>query len=135
MIMKPIRAIGFDYFGVVGGIFGIDERMLALAQMLKEKGYKIGVLSNISGLGEELMRKKRLTIFDAVLTSGDIGCAKPDKRAFEIFTKQLGISLDELLFIDDAHSYMEPMESYGIRGILYTKYDTLVEALKKEGVF
>lgn len=132
--MKSIRAIGFDYFGVIGGVFGVDERVLGLAEQLKSQGYKIGILSNIGGMGEELMRKKRLGMFDVVLTSGDIGVSKPDKRAFDMLAEKLGVELDEMVFIDDAHSYIEPMQSYGIRGILYTKYDRLIEALKQIGI-
>lgn len=132
--MKPIRAIGFDYFGVVGGVFGVDEKVLGLAEQLKSQGYKIGILSNIGGMGEELMRKKRLGMFDVVLTSGDIGVSKPDKRAFDMLAEKLGVLLDEMVFIDDAHSYIELMQSYGIRGILYTKYDRLVEALKEKKI-
>lgn len=132
--MKPIRAIGFDYFGVVGEVFGVDSDMLTLATTLKERGYKIGILSNIGGMGEELMRKKRLGVFDVVLTSGDIGVSKPDKRAFEILAEKLNVELDEMVFIDDSASYIEPMQSYGIRGILYTKYDRLIEELKNESI-
>ncbi len=132
--MKPIRAIGFDYFGVVGGVLGVDEKVLGLAEKLKAQGYKIGILSNIGGMGEELMRKKRLGMFDVVLTSGDIGVSKPDKRAFDMLAEKLGVELDEMVFIDDAHSYIEPMQSYGIRGILYTKYDRLIEELKEKKI-
>lgn len=132
--MKPIRAIGFDYFGVIGGVFGVDEKILDLATTLKQRGYKIGILSNIGGMGQELMRKKKLSMFDIVLTSGDIGVSKPDKRAFEILARSLDVSLDEMVFIDDADSYMEPMRTYGIRGILYTKYDRLIEELKQRGI-
>ncbi len=132
--MKPIRAIGFDYFGVVGGVLGVDEKVLGLAEKLKAQGYKIGILSNIGGMGEELMRKKRLGMFDVVLTSGDIGVSKPDKRAFDMLAEKLGVELDEMVFIDDAHSYIEPMQSHGIRGILYTKYDRLIEELKEKKI-
>ena len=132
--MKPIRAIGFDYFGVVGGVLGVDEKVLGLAEKLKAQGYKIGILSNIGGMGEELMRKKRLSMVDVVLTSGDIGVSKTDKRAFDMLAEKLGVELDEMVFMDDAHSYIEPMQSYGIRGILYTKYDRLIEELKEKKI-
>lgn len=115
-------------------MFGVDEKILELATTLKQHGYKIGILSNIGGMGEELMRKKRLGMFDVVLTSGDIGVSKPDKKAFEILTHSLDVSLDEMVFIDDAESYLEPMRTFGIRGILYTKYDRLIEELKVLGI-
>ncbi len=132
--MKPIRAIGFDYFGVIGGVFGVDKKMLVLARRLKEQGYTIGILSNMAGSGARLCDKHHLEIFDVVLTSGDIGYTKPDKKAYEVFATALGVELDELLFIDDARSYMEIMKSYGIRGILYTNFDRLIKLLKKEVV-
>ena len=59
--------------------------------------YKIGMLSNIGSgsLHKRFTQEELDAHFDAVVASGDVGYAKPDKRAYEIVAERLGVAPEE----------------------------------------
>jgi len=60
------------------------------------QSHKLGLLTN----GAPDLQREKIDgagigeYFDAIVTSGEIGVGKPDRRAFEIMTSRLGVSLD-----------------------------------------
>lgn len=53
-------------------------------KILKERGYKLGVIANQSeGAAQRLENWELLQYFDVVATSAELGVAKPDKLIFE----------------------------------------------------
>ena len=73
---------------------------------LKQKGFKLGIITNTTISREEDVRKTlqqlRLeSYFDFIVTSVDAGCEKPDKRIFSIALQALGIKGDEAAMVGD----------------------------------
>jgi len=92
--------------------------------------YKTGMLTNIGKGGLSTLFKYGFLeqFFDTVVTSSEIGYAKPEARAFEITAERLGVRLDECVFIDDREPYIEGAQHVGMKTILYTDF----ESFKKE---
>lgn len=134
-----IRAIGFDYLGVVArsgaGSFIVDEQLLHLADQLRAAGYRVGLLSNLGAdWAPELSQQGLHQHFEAVLLSGSIGYAKPDPRAFEVLATRLGVALSELIFIDDSSASLEGTPALGMTPLLYHNYTELIASLRQQGV-
>lgn len=79
------------------------DHALEAIEACREKGYKLGMLTN--GRYEVQFGKvKRLGLesyFDVILTSGEAGINKPDKRIYEMILKRLGTSGEETVFVGD----------------------------------
>lgn len=129
-----IKGIGFDYLGVTAPDLDEqpDPQILGLVDHLREQGYKVGLLSNLSaGWAEAFYAAKVDTHFDTVHLSGETGIAKPDPRAFTGLADALGVATSELVFIDDRAESMIGIESLGITPILYENYEQLISQLAK----
>lgn len=70
-----------------------------------KKKFKIGILSN-ADKDDPLIRKLigRGFEFDAILTSEEAGCYKPDRRIFEMMAEKMSLPLNALLMVGDSIS-------------------------------
>ena len=86
-----------------------NERMLAypetfeVIEKLKERGIKVGIVSNTYRESFERVRKAYPVekIFDAVVLSYEVKCAKPSPEIFRIAAEKLGLRPEEVLFVGD----------------------------------
>ena len=82
---------------------------------------RLAVLSNHPpGLDQWLEDWQIRHLFDAVIASGDVGCAKPDPKIFQIGLDRLGLRPDETMFIDDTPGHVSAARELGIHGIVFT---------------
>jgi putative hydrolase of the HAD superfamily len=136
--MKAIRGIGFDYLGVIardlGGTLQHDQELLALADHLRMAGYRVGLMSNLAGDPGVFVEQKLDQHFDVMLTSGAMGYAKPDPRAFEVLAQRLGVPVTELLFIDDSAASLQGTANIGVTPVLFRDYPQLLVELSHHGV-
>lgn len=97
--------------------------LLKYAEHLR-RSYKTGILSNVAkdGLADLFTEEELDRCFDIVLTSGGIGYAKPNARAYEITANELGLKLDECLMIDDREDYCVAARNAGMQSIKYTTF-------------
>ncbi|HIP97615.1 MAG TPA: HAD family phosphatase, partial [Anaerolineae bacterium] len=89
-----------EYFA--GDTERLDRQLVDLAQELRGK-YKLAVLSNASGVVEDLLRERFgiRDLFDVVIDSACVGLAKPDRAIYELALERVGVAPDEAVFIDD----------------------------------
>jgi len=71
---------------------------------LKQRGYKLGVITNTVTSREEHVRIALRKIdcekyFDMIVTSVDVGCNKPDKKIFLTALKMLGVKPKEAVMV------------------------------------
>ncbi len=97
------------------------------------KSYKTGMLTNIGkgGLSTLFQYGFLEQYFDVVVTSSDIGFAKPEARAYEITAEKLGVRLDECVFVDDRQPYVEGAGRVGMKAILYKDFENFKQELQK----
>ena len=72
--------------------------------------------------------------FDLIVNSARVGHAKPDERIFAYAAEQLGVALDECLFIDDTVGHVEGAAKLGLRTIHFTDAAELRRALASYGL-
>ncbi|KAG7296529.1 hypothetical protein JYU34_020318 [Plutella xylostella] len=92
---------------------------------IKEKGINIGVISNFDPRLHEILQNVDIhKYFDFVLTSYEVGYAKPDVRIFEKALEQCGdgVTPEESLHIgDDVEKDLEGAQSANWKAVLITK--------------
>ena len=84
-------------------------------EKVKEKGYKIFVLSNASDLFYVYFPKfLPLDFFDDVFVSSDYLMLKPDVEIYKTFLNKYGLKGEECLFIDDRQDNIEGAGKAGL---------------------
>ncbi|HEV8190171.1 MAG TPA: HAD family phosphatase [Ktedonobacterales bacterium] len=83
--------------------------------------YKTALLSN-SGVGarrEEEARYHFSQLVDCIIYSHEVGIAKPDQRIYAIACERLGVSPEEVVFLDDAERNIAAAAAHGLHAICF----------------
>ncbi len=73
-------------------------------QELRERGYRLGVISNADGRVEALIEAVGLApYFDFVLDSTVVGVEKPDPRIFRLACERGGVQPEETVYVGDIY--------------------------------
>lgn len=102
-----------------------------IAAEFKASGGKTAILSNgvPEIVGRVRQERELSTLFDAVVVSCEVGCAKPDPEIYRICLDLLKVPAPDALFVDDR---VENLEAAALLGIatLHFKGDESVEPLR-----
>ncbi len=95
----------------------IHPEVLPMLQALREKGMKIGLITNCFWEEAEYIRQSVLfPYFDAALLSCVEGLCKPDEAIYHRCTSLLGVTAEECLYIGDGGSReLETARSLGMQ--------------------
>lgn len=112
-----------------------DPEILELAASLREHGIVVGILTNgtdetpddVAALGLD-------RIFDPIVSTSQVGHAKPDPRAFEHVRALLGMPAEEILFTDDSEHKLVGAAEIGMHTHHFTGVEGLRAALVRAGV-
>ena len=100
--------------------------MRELLVSLKQKGLKLGLLSNTTVFESVVLENLEIRdLFDAVVFSWQKGNLKPSHEAFKHVLDELGVSEKEALFIDDGKKNVESAQALGMQAILFEDIETL----------
>ncbi len=125
---RPVEAQG-----IITRMFGklqLEESMLQAVALVHQSGVKTALLSN--SWGTSLYPKERLhDIFDVIIISGEVGLRKPDPEIFRLTTKELGVSPEECLFVDDHPGHLKAAAEEGIATLLHRSPETSLLELEK----
>ena len=101
-----------------------------IIEKLKEKGYKLGLLSDHSKEWIDYCSDKfdYHKLFHSTQYSFEVGCCKTDKKTFEILLEKLVEKPETCLFIDDNENNIKVAKSIGLNTIQFKD----PEQLKKE---
>lgn len=92
--------------------------------------YKLGVLSNATvGAVSRKLDPDDYSLFDAIIESAATDYAKPDPEIFELAARKLGVTFDEMVFIDDIARFVAAAAQLGIHTIHYTGFDAMKQQL------
>lgn len=113
----------------------INSELVSFFPILRGLGYKVAIFSNAtSRLREELDKNGILKLVDSVIISGEIGFQKPHKEAFDVLFEKLGVTPEEVIFIDDTPKSLEKSIEIGYSPILFTDNGQLRIDLQKLGI-
>ena len=87
-----------------------------LIRELKERGYRLIVLSNMSPEYIEFLRKKPVyQYFDEEIISCEVKLVKPEREIYELLLSRYGLNPAETIFIDDRKENVDAAAELGIR--------------------
>ena len=103
--------------------YTFDIEFLEVAKNLKQKKYKIAMLSNdLKKWSNFLRRKFKINqLFDTTIISGEVGYRKPDNRIYEILIDKTQSLAEECLFIDDKLENLHTASKLGIKTIKFIR--------------
>ena len=91
------------------------EPTVRLIKELKERGYKLYVLSNMSKEYIEFLRKLSVfEYFDYEVVSCEVHLGKPNPEIYKYLLEHCGLNPFETIFIDDRHDNVEVAAELGI---------------------
>lgn len=113
----------------------LNQNVLDLVDKLHNLGYRTGLLSNNSREKASMMRAEGLdSHFDVFHISAETGYVKPEPEAFSYLADELGVDLNELVFIDDSENSLSTAADCGYTPILFESYDQLARELTELGI-
>ena len=98
---------------------------------LKERGYRIYLLSNFPKRLYEKEEKEKFTFIkyvDGKVISSFIRLIKPDREIYEYLINQYNLIPEECVFLDDRKKNVDAAKAIGMQGIVFSSY----EEAKKE---
>ncbi|MGW0909036.1 HAD family hydrolase [Streptomyces sp. NPDC002853] len=99
-----------------------DEELVACLRGLRKQGVRTAVVSNTwPGLRERMSDGGLTDIADRLVLSCEVGCAKPDRRIYEIALRLLAVEPARALFIDDTSGNVAAARALGTAGHVHTE--------------
>jgi HAD superfamily hydrolase (TIGR01509 family) len=113
----------------------VDADVLALIRALRTRSIPVAILTNGTDVIEaELTRLGIWQDFDLVVSTWDIGVAKPDAGAFEAVCTRLGVAPSEAFFTDDVLANVVAAAALGLQAHHFTGAPALRAALVETGL-
>ena len=119
-------AIGFPgsfarFAAIWNSIFTPNDAIVPLIEAVSGR-VPMFVLSNTNPLHMAYIRPRLpvLELFDAVLTSYELGTMKPEAAIYERALAVAGVAPDEAVFFDDLAGHVQGAERAGLRGFVFT---------------
>lgn len=139
------KVLFFDCFGVLvlrqpssehifEYIWKKDENLLKFIRQIKTNGLKIGIISNVAQyqFDEFFSKEEQTELFDFLVLSGEVGCAKPNPEIFKIAIEKSNVLPSEIAFFDDSILNIEAAQKMGIQGFLYKNWEDFLKEFKEE---
>ena len=103
-----------------------------LISILKDKGYKLYLLSNFHIEAIDTVRHTYdfFNLFDGDVVSGHIHVLKPDPLIYKTLLKKYNLKSDECIFIDDSLENIIEAKNQNIHGIHLPINNSLIDQLK-----
>ncbi len=84
---------------------GIPEETVQMLEGLKERGIRIGLITNTFSDERDMIRSSKIfPYFDVPLISYEQGVCKPDQRIYAKMIELLGLRPEEILYVGDGGS-------------------------------
>jgi putative hydrolase of the HAD superfamily len=112
----------------------IDPQMVALLGQLKMQ-YSLALLSNAPGefLHRILSENQLYSYFEKIMISSEVRLAKPDPAIYRLLLKEMDITGEHCIMIDDNPQNLEGAAAAGIPGILFSSAAQLADNLASSG--
>jgi putative hydrolase of the HAD superfamily len=112
-----------------------NDEMLSLMRELRERGYRMAILTNNVREWEELWRSKLPVdeIFELVVDSAWVGLRKPDPAIYRLTIERLDDGLDprECLFVDDNELNVEAARELGMPAVRFVSNEQAIPEIRE----
>jgi putative hydrolase of the HAD superfamily len=110
-----------------------NEPMVALMRGLRDRGYRMALLTNNVREWEPLWRSLLPVdeIFELIVDSAFVGMRKPEAEIYELTLERLGgPSPAECLFVDDVEVNIEAARELGLAGVHFRDNDQAIPEIR-----
>lgn len=136
---QAIKNIVFDLTGVVFMYDAQHKRVInlqmhRLIKKLKQQGYGLYVLSNIPRSEYQRLSAQYALFnrFSGIMLAFQEGVKKPNQQIYHLFFKKFDLAPATCLFIDDEEPNVLAARAVGMKSVLFTSYNGLMQHLKNE---
>ena len=106
-----------------------NTQVAEFVQGLRARGVPVSALTNTLSTEAELQARPEFAgLFDLVISSHDVGLAKPDPAIFHAALDRLGAAASDAVFVDDLIGHVEAARVLGFTGI---HFQTTAQALEE----
>lgn len=112
---------------------GIKKLLAAL-----QKNYRLIALTNTNRIHAKIWPVRyadALSYFETIFSSYELKMRKPEICFYETAINSLGISANEIIFLDDRQENIIAAEATGMKGILVRSTSQMIEALGQNGIY
>jgi epoxide hydrolase-like predicted phosphatase len=116
------------YFAALHG----NDPMLDLMRELRDRGYRLAILTNNVREWEELWRAKLPVdeIFELVVDSAWVGMRKPEPEIYELTLGRLGVPAELTLFVDDNELNVEAARALGMQAVHFRSNEQAIPEIR-----
>ncbi len=112
----------------------VNEEVANFVRKIRSEGIKCYLVTNQEKYRTDYLKKEMGfdELFDGVFSSAELGCKKPSlefyQKVFERIRKELDLTKDEVLYVDDEMKNVAAGNEFGFRAIHYRSFDNLQNA-------
>lgn len=131
-VEKELRRVYTDLHGIVTRL----DYAIPWIRDLKQKGYRVLVLSNFSEKGwkENQDALDFMEYVDGGIISYRERLIKPDPAIYRLLLDRYGLKAEECVFLDDTADNVKAAEDMGMSGIVFKNREQALGELKKLGI-
>jgi putative hydrolase of the HAD superfamily len=110
-----------------------NEPMLDLMRTLRERGYRMAILTNNVREWEPLWRSKLPLddIFEVIVDSAWVGMRKPDPAIYHLTLERLGLPAEASLFVDDNELNVAAARELGMRAVHFRSNEQAIPEIRE----
>lgn len=110
-----------------------NEMLITFIEQNLKPNYTIGLLSNSTGraqLDAPFAPGRLDTIFDTVVSSGEIGVIKPQPEIYQYAAAKLGVHPEECIMVDDIEAFCIGAQDTGMRAVHFTDTEDAIRGIQ-----
>ncbi|QFZ24141.1 HAD family phosphatase [Saccharothrix syringae] len=110
-----------------------DEHWVEFLMALRRSGFFVGLLSNTPPAWERHWRRLVAAdlLFDAVVSSHQVRCRKPEAAIFDLAAARAGLAPDQCVLVDDQEVHCEGARAAGWHAVHFTDVPRAASALNE----
>ncbi|PKY02012.1 HAD-like protein [Aspergillus campestris IBT 28561] len=122
-----------DAFTQASQSLAFNITMTAFLRDLRTRGVRVYAMSNIPRIHFDYLRTLDYSwdLFDRIFASGYEGHRKPDVSFYQHVLTAIGVSADEVIFVDDKMVNVQAACDLGIYGVQFDSADRVCQKLRR----
>ncbi len=123
-----LRGFGEAYFDGLNP----NEELIAYMRALRERGYRMAILTNNVREWEPLWRGMLPVdeIFELVVDSAFVGMRKPDRGIYELTLERLGLPASACVFVDDTEVNCDTARALGMLAVHFRSSEQAIAEIE-----
>lgn len=117
-------------------IFWINQTLLPVLDVLKERGHRLVVMSNTSISHFQFVERQFdvLQKFDDFVLSYEVGAIKPEPQIYKAALDKIQCAPNECFYTDDISDYVAAGRTFGLQAEIFTDTANLRQHLHARGI-